>query len=62
MGKENDQSEVILVTRADLPVQCPQVSDTSKLIHPIIYLPIEDFVDHEATCYYCGQKFKLVEK
>jgi uncharacterized Zn-finger protein len=30
-------------------------------MHPRVYLPIEDEPSHEATCPYCGAKYKLEE-
>jgi uncharacterized Zn-finger protein len=28
-------------------------------MHPRVYLPIEDEPNHEATCPYCGARYRL---
>jgi uncharacterized Zn-finger protein len=48
-----------LVSRKDLPLSCPLPDAEVWDMHPRVYLPIEDEPDHEATCPYCGAKYKL---
>jgi len=45
------------VSRADLPLSCPQPNQKIWNAHPRVYLPIED--SGEATCPYCGTHFVL---
>lgn len=44
----------------DLPVHCPLPEMSLWNSHPQVYIPLEQVGD-EATCPYCGAKFKLVE-
>ena len=50
---------VRMVTRNDLPLSCPMPDAAVWNMHPRVYLPIEDEPDHEATCPYCGAKYRL---
>ena len=50
---------MIKVSRADLPLSCPRPEDAVWNMHPRVYLPIEK--TGEATCPYCGAKYKLVD-
>jgi uncharacterized Zn-finger protein len=45
------------VSRAELPLSCPQPNQKIWNAHPRVYLPIED--SGEATCPYCGTHFVL---
>lgn len=47
------------VTRKDLPLSCPMPDAEVWNMHPRVYLPIEDDPKHEATCPYCGARYKL---
>ena len=47
------------VSRADLPLSCPMPGQKLWNSHPRVYLPIEK--TGEASCPYCGSKFRLVE-
>jgi uncharacterized Zn-finger protein len=46
------------VTRADLPLHCPQPSMYLWNSHPKVYLPIE--ATGQAKCPYCGASYQLV--
>jgi uncharacterized Zn-finger protein len=51
--------EVKTVTGKDLPLCCPLPEDQVWNMHPRVYLPIEDNADGEATCPYCGARYRL---
>lgn len=48
------------VGRGDLPLSCPTREMVLWNSHPRVYLPIE--VSGEATCPYCGARFRLVDR
>ena len=50
---------VYKVTRADLPLHCPQPSMYLWNSHPKVYLPIE--ATGEAKCPYCSASYELVD-
>jgi uncharacterized Zn-finger protein len=50
------------VTRKDLPLSCPMPDAEVWNMHPRVYLPIEDDPKHEATCPYCGARYKLSDQ
>ena len=52
-------TEVIQVSRAELPLCCPRPGDELASMHPLVYLPIEK--TGEAVCPYCGARYKLVD-
>lgn len=54
---KHDVTQVIKVTRADLPLSCPRPGDEVWNMHPRVYLPIEK--TGEAVCPYCGAKYAL---
>lgn len=47
------------VTRKDLPLSCPMPGMYLWNSHPRIYLPIHK--TGEATCMYCGAKYRLTD-
>jgi uncharacterized Zn-finger protein len=47
------------VTRAQLPLSCPQPGMALWNAHPRVYLPVE--VTGTAKCPYCGASYTLVE-
>ncbi len=47
------------VSRADLPLSCPQPDQKLWNAHPRVFLPIED--GGEATCPYCGTHYVLTD-
>jgi uncharacterized Zn-finger protein len=49
---------VYKVTRADLPLHCPQPSMYLWNSHPKVYLPIE--ATGSAQCPYCSAAYRLV--
>ncbi len=53
------ESEVIEVTEADLPVACPTPAMGLWNQHPRVYLPLRE--KGEASCPYCGTRFRLVK-
>ena len=48
-----------VVTPKDLPLSCPMPDAPLWNMHPRVYLPIEDEPNHEATCPYCGARYRL---
>jgi len=54
---KKDVTQVIQVSKEDLPLSCPRPGDELWNMHPRVYLPIEK--TGEATCPYCGAKYKL---
>jgi uncharacterized Zn-finger protein len=48
------------VTPADRPVHCPLPKMSLWNSHPQVYIPLDNIGD-EATCPYCGTRYKLVE-
>lgn len=47
------------VSRAELPVSCPQHGQKLWNAHPRVYLPLEK--DGEASCPYCGTHYVLTD-
>ena len=45
------------VSRADLPLSCPQANQKLWNAHPRVFLPVEE--SGEATCPYCGTHYIL---
>jgi len=58
-AKQSGVSRTMQVSRADLPLSCPRPQDEVWNMHPRVYLPIEK--TGEASCPYCGTKYKLVD-
>jgi uncharacterized Zn-finger protein len=54
--------QVRSVTRKDLPLSCPMPDAEVWNMHPRVYLAIEDAPDHEATCPYCGARYRLEDE
>jgi len=54
---KQDVTQVIQVSRADLPLSCPRPGEEVWNMHPRVYLPIEK--SGEAVCPYCGAKYVL---
>jgi len=54
-----NKSEVIEITRQQLPLSCPLPSSPVWNAHPRVMLPIEK--TGEAQCYYCGARYRLKE-
>jgi len=52
-----EDRNTIEVSRADLPLHCPQKDDSLWDSHPRVYLPIEE--TGKAKCPYCGADFVL---
>jgi uncharacterized Zn-finger protein len=53
------KADVIVVTRADLPLSCPRPGDEVWNMHPRVYLPLE--AGREVLCPYCGARYRLVD-
>jgi uncharacterized Zn-finger protein len=51
------ESNVIKVSRVDLPLACPRPEDEVWNMHPRVYLPIEK--TGEVSCPYCGARYQL---
>ncbi|MEJ2060258.1 MAG: zinc-finger domain-containing protein [Acidihalobacter sp.] len=47
------------ITRADLPLHCPQPGTSLWNSHPRVYIPIQDDPDHQMICPYCGTLYVL---
>ena len=47
------------VSRADLPLSCPQPNQKIWNAHPRVYLSIEE--SGEASCPYCGTHYVLTD-
>ncbi len=45
------------VRPTDLPLSCPMPGEALWSMHPRVYLPIEK--TGEATCPYCGARYRL---
>ena len=54
---KKDVTQVIQVSKEDLPLSCPRPGDELWNMHPRVYLPIEK--TGEAVCPYCGAKYSL---
>jgi uncharacterized Zn-finger protein len=52
-------TQVHIVTRKDLPLCCPMPGAAVWDMHPRVYLPIADDPNLEATCPYCGARYRL---
>jgi len=59
LGNANTQTRVE-VSKADLPLSCPQPSQKIWNAHPRVYLPIEE--SGEASCPYCGTHYVLTQQ
>jgi uncharacterized Zn-finger protein len=53
------EQELIEISPGDLPLSCPLPDAPVWNMHPRVYLPIEDEPNHEATCPYCGARYRL---
>lgn len=51
--------ERVEVSRADLPLSCPQPDQKLWNAHPRVYLPVED--SGEVSCPYCGTHYVLTD-
>jgi uncharacterized Zn-finger protein len=62
---QNDQLDAantqkrVEVSRAELPVSCPQQDEKIWNAHPRVYLPLEK--SGQASCPYCGTHFVLTD-
>jgi uncharacterized Zn-finger protein len=52
-------TQVVQVTRKDLPLSCPRPQDALWNMHPRVYLPIEG--TSESVCPYCGARYVLTD-
>lgn len=57
--KDSSLKMRVEVSRADLPLSCPQPDQKLWNAHPRVYLPIEE--TGEAVCPYCGAHYTLVD-
>ncbi len=57
MSAAQQQQEVIVVTKDDLPLSCPRPEDEVWNMHPRVYLPIEK--ERRCECPYCGAVYEL---
>ncbi len=57
MSAAQQQQEVIVVTKDDLPLSCPRPEDEVWNMHPRVYLPIEK--EKRCECPYCGAVYEL---
>lgn len=55
-----DAADVTVVTRDDLPLHCPTADSPLWASHPRVFIPVEE--SGEASCPYCGNRFRLVTK
>lgn len=60
MMKQSKSQAVIEVTKDELPMHCPAPGAALWDSHPRVFIPLDDAP--EASCSYCGNVFKLVEK
>ncbi|RMG34228.1 MAG: zinc-finger domain-containing protein [Gammaproteobacteria bacterium] len=58
-ARKQDVQTVIEVKRSELPLSCPRPGDEVWNMHPRVFLPIEK--TGEATCPYCGARYRLVD-
>jgi uncharacterized Zn-finger protein len=49
----------VALTRADLPLHCPQSGTALWASHPRVFIPIEDAPDKRMICPYCGTEYIL---
>lgn len=60
-SEQSSTDAVILVTKDDLPLHCPTADDSPLWSsHPRVFIPVEE--SGEASCPYCGNRFRLEEK
>ena len=57
--KDSSLKMHVEVSRADLPLSCPQPDQRLWNAHPRVYLPIEE--TGEAVCPYCDTHYKLID-
>lgn len=48
---------VVEITKADLPLSCPQPDERVWDAHPRVFLPLGD--DDSVSCPYCGKHYQL---
>lgn len=58
-SKQQNDTQVVKVTRDELPAHCPTESMGLWNSHPRVYIPLEE--SPQANCPYCGTQFELVE-
>jgi len=56
----NTQQRVEL-TRADLPIHCPQPGSSVWNSHPRVFLEIESAPEQRIICPYCGTEYQLLD-
>lgn len=49
------------ITRADLPLHCPQDGECLWNAHPRVFLDIEDTPGQRVICPYCSTEYILVD-
>ncbi len=54
------QSDLVLISKKDLPVHCPPKDSSKWNMHPKVFLPFDE--KGKVRCPYCGTLYKLVQK
>lgn len=55
-----DTQSQIRVSRAQLPLSCPNAETDPAALHPRVYIPLEKRGDTQA-CPYCGARYLLID-
>jgi uncharacterized Zn-finger protein len=53
------QSEIVLISKKDLPLHCPPKDASKWNMHPKVFLPFDE--NGKANCPYCGALYKLIQ-
>lgn len=56
----SDANAEVVVTKEGLPMHCPTPDSPLWASHPRVFIPLEE--SGEASCPYCGTRFRLVDE
>ena len=59
MAELNETAREVQVTAHDLPLHCPRPGAPLWARHPRVFLDVLKGADGEATCPYCGTKYRF---
>jgi len=59
--KTPNTQQRVEITRADLPLHCPQPGSSVWNSHPRVFLEIESAPEQRIICPYCGTEYQLID-
>ncbi len=57
--KQSNAESLVEVTKDQLPLHCPTPDGPLWDSHPRVFIPLEE--TKEASCSYCGTRYRLVD-